>query len=403
MNTLKLYDHDAYSAEFNAIITGIRPHSDGYFAITLDQTAFYPASGGQPSDTGWINDTAVVDVIEDNSDILHLVAEVPDGDKVTGRINWSRRFDHMQQHSGQHILSAAAHQVTGAETAGFHLGAESSQIDLTLDALTREQTQQIERLANEVVFANLLLDIHHATRDNLSNYPVRKQPPTDVEQIRLIEVPGIDCCPCGGTHVKQTGEIGLIKIRSWERKKGLVRIDFVCGTRALRDYQLVTYAINDTAARFSAPIPELLATVERHFARDEQLEKQLYLLKQTINEYLAKELQAASQTVNGIKVISQLLPSATPQDVSELAKRLTVHGQTVALIGGINPEQTKNHLVFSCSPGIKINMNEQLKAVLPRIKGKGGGNPQTAQGGGSEITETASVLAEAKQNILAAL
>lgn len=401
--TTKLYYNDSYLSRFEAEITAIRPHKNEQFAIMLDQTAFYPESGGQPSDRGTINSLPVLDVVEEGADILHILPEAPALGKAVCCIDWTRRFDHMQQHSGQHLLSAAAFQVTGAETAGFHLGTASSQIDLVLDALTREQAEEIERTANHTVFANQIFHTHYATVETLANYPIRKQPPAGVEHIRLIEVPGLDCCPCGGTHVTRAGEIGLIKIRSWERKKGLVRVDFVCGGRALHNYQLITYTVNELSARFSAPSPELMLTVERHFARDEQLEKQLNQLKQELNEHLTRELLSKADSRGGIKVISHLMPSALPPDIADLAKRLAAHEQIIALIGGISPDESKSHLVFACSPGIKINMGEELKTVLPLILGKGGGNALLAQGGGSEVGQTAAALDSAKRKVLGLL
>jgi alanyl-tRNA synthetase len=401
--TTKLYYNDSYLSHFAAEITAIRPHTDERFAVMLDQTAFYPESGGQPSDRGTINRIPVLDVVDEGADILHILPEAPALGKADCCIDWTRRFDHMQQHSGQHLLSAAAFQATGAETAGFHLGAASSQVDLALDTLTRAQAEEIERAANYTVFANQVFHTHYATTETLTNYPIRKQPPAGVEQIRLIEVPGLDCCPCGGTHVTRAGEIGLIKIRSWERKKGLVRVDFVCGGRALHNYQLITYTVNELSARFSAPSPELLLTVERHFAQDEQVEKQLKQLKQELNEHLTRELLSKADSQGGIKVISHLMPSALPQDIADLAKRLAAHEQTIALIGGISPDESKSHLVFACSSGVKVNMGEELKAVLPVIQGKGGGNPQLAQGGGSETSQTAAALASAKRKVLGLL
>lgn len=394
---------NSYRRQFDAMITAVQPYGDGQYAASLDQTAFYPESGGQPSDRGMINGIPVLDIVEKGPDILHILAQSPDVGKADCHIDWTRRFDHMQQHSGQHLLSAAAFLATGAETVGFHLGTASSQIDLTLDALTREQAEEIEKIANSIVFANHELHIHYATEETIVNYPLRKQPPAGVERIRLIEVPDIDCCPCGGTHVARSGEIGLIKIRSWERKKGQVRVDFVCGGRALQNYQLITYTVNELSNRFSASTSELMLTVERHFARDEQVEKQLHQLKQDLNEYLSKDLLAKTEPYSGIRVISHVMPSALPQDIADLAKRLAAQEQVIALIGGISPDGSKTHLVFACSAGGPVNMGEHLKAVLPLIQGKGGGNAQLAQGGGSETGQTATALETAKHNLLSRL
>lgn len=403
MSTARLYYDDSYIKEFTANVMEIRPYENGRYAVLLDRSAFYPESGGQPCDKGRIDGIEVLDIIDYGSEILHIMAAAPAAKQIHASVDWYRRFDHMQQHSGQHILSAAAYQITSAETVGFHLGAASSQIDLTLDTLTREQAEQIEHTANKTVFSNIQITTHYASKSTLAQFPVRKQPPAEVENIRLIELPGIDCCPCGGTHVRNSGEIGLIKIRSWERKKGLVRIDFVCGGRALADYQLITYSVNDLSARFSVPVTELLPAVDKHFAKDEQIEKQLNQAKQDLSDFLAKELLTTSEMYNDVRLIHYLLPSAQPQEVSDLAKRLAANERVIALIGGVNPDQTKCHLVFASAAGTKINMGEQLKAVLPLIQGKGGGNPQSAQGGGSDASRAEEALAKAKQNIVASL
>jgi alanyl-tRNA synthetase len=399
MATLKLFHEDAYLTKFQAEVVCLTPRNDGSCAVILDRTAFYPEGGGQPADLGWIEGIRVLDVQEENREIIHFLAEAPDKKQITGIVDWKRRFDHMQQHSGQHLLSAVVYQLTGAETAGFHLGAQSSQIDITRDTLTREEATLIEDHANQLLFQNSPILTHYATEATVSSYPIRKQPPKGIDRIRLIEFPEVDCCPCAGTHVKRTAEIGLIKIRSWERKKGLVRIDFVCGSRALTDYQLLNAVVNTLSARFSAPVPELLPAVDRHFAKDEQLEQHFLVLKQDFNGYLVKDL-LHSGACNGIRVITHIMPSAAPQDVTDLARRLAANEQVIALIGGINSEQTKNHLTFACSPDVQINMGEQLKAVLPLINGKGGGSAQSAQGGGTDTGQTARALEAARKNIL---
>ncbi|MCX7781242.1 MAG: DHHA1 domain-containing protein [Negativicutes bacterium] len=400
MATDKLYHKDAYLTDFEATVKDIAPLQDGRFAVVLDQTAFYPESGGQPSDRGYIGAIPVIDVQEQGDEVIHILEIPPAEKRITAQINWTRRFDHMQQHSGQHILSAAVYEITGAETVGFHLGAASSQIDIALNALTWEQIAAIEAAANTVVFANPTVLIHQATSNTLANFRIRKQPPNDVAVIRLIEFAGVDCCPCGGTHVATAGEIGLIKIRAWEKKKGLIRLDFVCGGRALRDYQLINQVASELSARFSAAIPELVQAVDKHFAHDAEIENRLHQMKQDYYTYLTRDLLGQAELCGRYRIIVHILSSALPQEVTELAKRLASHPATIALIAGVNPEQNKNHLTFACSTDVTLNMSEHLKAVLPLINGKGGGTAQSAQGGGSGVETTAEAVQAAKANII---
>ena len=403
--TIKLYHSDAYITKFEGIVQEVRPHTNGHYAILLDQTAFYPESGGQPSDHGHINTIPVCDVIEVAGDILHILPEPPSTATIAGSIDWERRFDHMQQHSGQHILSAAAFEAAGAETVGFHLGSTSSQIDLTLDEFNRNLAIKIENIANQAIFSNLPVRSHYVTAETISDHPVRKQPPAGIEQIRLIDIPRFDCCPCGGTHVARTGEVGLIKILSWEKKKGLIRLEFVCGLRALSHYQTSVYILNELSARFSSPAAELLSAVEKHFIKSEQTEKELQQARTELAKHLISKLRKqAPKTPGGIQVISYLLPEASPQEVTELAKGLAAGQEpTIALIGGIHPDGLKGHIVFACSAGIPLHMGEYLKEILPLIQGKGGGSAQSAQGGGSGVTHFSAALNTSRENVLTAL
>ena len=400
MLTERLYYKDTYLKEFDAVIEEISQLENGNYAIKLNRTAFYPEGGGQPSDLGKINQLSVLAVQEAGADIVHILSSAPAEAKVTGIIDWKRRFDHMQQHTGQHILSAAAYSVLGAETVGFHLGSNSCQIDLSLDDLSLESSLEIEEAANRVIFSNLPIAIHFATKETISQFPVRKDPPGDLEHIRLIDIPGIDCCPCCGTHVKQTGEVGLIKIRSWERKKGLIRLDFVCGNRALKDYQNLTFTVNQLADKLSTPISELTEAFEKHLEKSAQMEKQCLSLMQELHQRTALELLASAEKHQNCSIITHIFNTESSKSVTEIAKNIIKEPATVALIAGIILNEQKVHLVFASSVDNRLNMGNLLKSILPMIEGKGGGNAQLAQGGGIKTENTAAALETAKQTIL---
>ena len=282
-------------------LSRLSPRPDGRYGVILDRTLFYPESGGQPFDTGFINNCPVTAVEEVGEEILHVVESRLETGQAYGVIDWPRRFDHMQQHSGEHILSAAFKNLLDAENIGFHLGANSSQIDINISSLSPEQVIAVEKLANDMVFANQAVKSHLVARDALPSFSLRKQPAKDFAIIRLIEATDIDCCPCGGTHVAATGEVGLIKILSWSRKNNAVRVDFVCGKRALADYQQKNSTINELSSRLSSPPAEILPAAEKQLAKLETITKQLVAAKQELTHYLAGDLYQKALEINGHK------------------------------------------------------------------------------------------------------
>ena len=232
-----LYYHDAYQVEFQARVLE-RLSGDGRAGLILDETYFYPTSGGQPYDTGRLAGAAVQDVELREADgaVIHWLAADPGLEVVAGQVDWARRFDHMQQHTGQHVLSQAFEQIAGAATISFHMSAESSTLDLDAREMNDEQIAQAELLANQVVWQNRPVTVQFVTPAEARAMSVRKIPPAKNGRLRLIGIEEFDLCACGGTHVRQTGEIGLIKVTKSERQGGNIRIEFLCGRRALEDY-----------------------------------------------------------------------------------------------------------------------------------------------------------------------
>lgn len=398
-----LFQNNSYIRQFHSRIKQTIPLPNGSVGVVLEHTAFYPEGGGQPSDHGQINGLPVTDVYREGTDIIHVMSELPPTETVEAAIDWARRFDHMQQHTGQHILSAACHELFGAATVGFHMGAQSSQIDLDLPVFTDEELKSAEQAANELLVRNKAVSIHQATPATLHEYPLRKPPAKDFAAIRLIEIAGIDCCPCGGTHVAATGEIGLIKIRSWERKNNAIRLDFVCGYRALADYQYKNLLIQELSGRLSAPGPQLLAAFDKLLAKADDTSRQLAAARQELSIQLADNLYRQAEPVKGIKIIAYQLANSSPAEVAGLARQLVSFPATVALLAGFAGDNSKVHLVFSCSPGLNLNMGAILKAALPLIEGKGGGSGTSAQGGGPAVHHAAHALELAEQSVIALL
>jgi len=398
-----LFQNNSYIRQFHSRIKQTIPLPNGSVGVVLEHTAFYPEGGGQPSDHGQINGLPVTDVYREGTDIIHVMSELPPTETVEAAIDWARRFDHMQQHTGQHILSAACHELFGAATVGFHMGAQSSQIDLDLPGFTDEELKSAEQAANELLVRNKAVSIHQATPATLHEYPLRKPPAKDFAAIRLIEIAGIDCCPCGGTHVAATGEIGIIKIRSWERKNNAIRLDFVCGYRALADYQYKNLLIQELSGRLSTPGPQLLAAFDKLLAKADETSRQLAAARQELSAQLADNLYRQAEPVKGIKIIAYQLANSSPAEVAGLARQLVSFPATVALLAGVAGDNSKVHLVFSCSPGLNLNMGAILKAALPLIEGKGGGSGTSAQGGGPAVHHAAQALELAEQSVIALL
>jgi len=291
----KLYHESPYTRIFSGKVVKQFKRPDGKWEVVLDQTAFYPTSGGQPCDLGTLGGKAVLDVVESEGEIIHILAgPLPLGEPVEGRIDWERRVDHMQQHCGQHILSQAFLRIMQAETVSFHLSENSVTIDLDCDDLTWDQAREVERLANDVVMGSLPVTIHEF--DDLSdlNLPVRKISKV-AKNIRVVEIDKFDYSPCGGTHPASTGEIGLIKILKWERQKGNVRVHFACGRRALADYQEKTEIINKLTSRLSVGMEDFVETIDAWDQELKKARKDLFLLTTQLLEYEARNLAAAME------------------------------------------------------------------------------------------------------------
>lgn len=408
MITQKLFYEQPHARSFSATLLAIVPDEHDCVGLVLDATAFYPEGGGQPSDTGRIQDYPVLAVREADEQVIHVVRGPVDAalvnQTVIGVVDWPRRFDHMQQHSGQHLLSAAFHQVLQATTVGFHLGRETSQIDLQLAELTEEAAARVERLANEIVFANKPVATKWIDPAQASAYPLRKPAAKALANARMVYIQGFEYSFCCGTHVAHTGEVGLIKIRQWERRREVVRVDFVCGGRALQDYHDKNRLAKRLSGKLSAPVEALEAAVDQSLLKCERLAEELQRTKQALYKNLAAQLAAqAVRTGAGVLVVDYVLVGASPQDVALLAKELLQQPDAVVLLAGVT-EAAKAHLLFaSAGAGAGgLPMGALLQQTLLPLGGKGGGSATAAQGG-CPGEKAAAALQSAKSAVLAAL
>jgi len=376
----KLYYQDPYIQTFSAQILKQESDETGKNYIILNQTAFYPTGGGQPHDTGRIADRAVIDVEEVNGEIRHYLdapLRVADSN-VTCTIDWERRFDHMQQHAGQHILSAAFDHLFGYKTVGFHMGTENLTIDLATEELTKEEAQKAEELANKIILENRPIETKWVTEEELSQYELRKETKVK-EDIRLVIIPDFDYNGCGGTHPKATGEVSAIKILDWEKQRKNIRIQFACGLRVIKKLEEKQNVLLQLTNLLNTPERDMQKAVQRLLENEKQLTKALEQSKESLLQYEAKELAGKGQPV-----ISNVFENRTIQELQKLARIITSDQEnSLVFLVSINGP----HLQLVCAKGKARteNMKTLIGEVLPLINGKGGGNDSFVQGGGEAL------------------
>jgi len=395
MQTEKLYHNDSYIREFSARVVeeGIK---DGLHYVVLDKTAFYPEGGGQPWDLGHLNGVSIIKVLEGDDGVIYHYIEHPLKDSlIRGVVDWNRRRDHMQQHLGQHILSGAFETLLGAATVGFHLGQDYVSIDVVLESFDNELMAKVEDLANKIIWDNLDVKVYIVQSQDIKDIPMRK-PPKVEEDIRIVEVDSFDYSGCGGTHPKSTGEVGMIKITRWEKSRGNIRIEFLCGDRALRDYRTKNHIIYQCASAMSLQTGELKEGIDRLSDEVRCLTRLNKQLKSELNQYKAAQYYDKALALGGVKIIREVFENGDLNDIKFLASSITSNEKVVVLFGN---RSQKAQLLFSCSKDVDINMSQLLKEVLPLVDGTGGGSPTSAQGGGSSVSNIEQALIAAHQII----
>ena len=384
--TERLYYADAMTRRFDATVTRVEPAAGGA-RVALDRTAFYPTSGGQPFDTGRIvagdaltapGAARVLDVQEDDAGEIWHVVDVPleAGATVAGEIDWPRRFDHMQQHTGQHILSAAFDRTAGVRTVSFHLGAEVSTIDLARDVSAAE-IARAEGEANEVVFADRAIAIRFASEEESASLPLRKEP-VRRGRLRLIEIPDCDLSACGGTHVPRTGMVGLVAIAAWERFKGAASLTFVCGSRAGRTFGQLRDVVTGETRALSVSAGEIAPAIERVLSERKDADRALRRLQDEVAALRAARLRDEAQTVRGRRCVLSAVAGWDAAALKTLAAAIVSEpGFVVVLVGDGQPTP----VVVARSADVDLDAGAWMKRATAELGGKGGGRPELAQGG----------------------
>ncbi len=394
--TERLYYNDSHLIEFEARVVAVTPRTSGWATVTLDRTAFYPTGGGQPSDTGTLNGARVVECIDEEEEgVLHVVhgAVPPVGATVKGHVDWERRQDHMQQHTGQHLISQAFIELFEADTRGFRMMEQASEIDLALENPSDEKIERAVELANRVIWEDRPVQSRQVTKDEAARLSLRKES-MRLGELRLIEIEGFDLTPCGGTHAHRTGEVGLVAVRSWERAKGLTRIEFVAGRRALADYRRANSLAREVAAQFSVGLDETVGSVARLFEENKQLTRRVRSLEEITARVEAEELLSdARQRADGVRVVARTFEGRDAESLKRLALALIAHTRTIALLGSRDADTAR--LVFARSSETEGEMNILMREACAMLEGRGGGRPDMAQGGGHALEKLEAAVEEA--------
>jgi alanyl-tRNA synthetase len=369
--TKKLYYDSAYLAEWQTGISKTLEREDGYYVV-LEETAFYPHGGGQPCDVGHINGIPVLDVISEEDEVLHKLESLPEETKVTCQVDWNRRFDHMQQHSGQHLLSAVCRDLYQAMTVSFHLGTDYATIDVEQPELAPDQLASIESEVNRQIYQNRSIDSYFVTQEEMAHLQLVKQPKV-TENIRIVEIKGVEYNACGGTHVSSTGEIGMIKLLKAEKQKGNTRIYFKCGYRALEEFNESLRILGALSSKFKTGKDEIIDRIEKWEYEQKQLQAELADLKEKINGYVSQELLSSCEG----NLIAQVFEDKPLKDLQILAGKLASESDLPVLLATTE----ENKVVFAHNGSSALSCGAFFKAHLEKFNGKGGGSDKIAQAG----------------------
>ncbi len=370
--TERLYYHDPYLTSFPAQVVEL---SDDGLRVSLDRTAFYPTSGGQPNDTGTLNGIAVLDVVDDDDRITHVLGAPLSLGPVEGIIHWQRRRDHMQQHTGQHLLSAVLEELYAIPTISFHLGQDASTIDVSVPQITPEQIAGAERRANEIVMENRPVSV--AFEDAATVQGLRK-PSERGGTLRVVSIEGIDRSACGGTHVHSTGGIGPIAIRKLDKIRGSVRIEFLCGQRALDRARLDFEKLSETARVLSSPMDEVPGLVTALNTRVQELEKSRRKLAIELASFQGRQLYASTEpNAAGLRMAQQRNAKGAIDDETRALAQSFTSGEKALFLAVF--EQPPS-ILLAASKDSGVHAGDVLKKALSAAGGRGGGNPQIAQG-----------------------
>lgn len=368
-----------YVREMDGKITK-KEFKDGKTYLQLDKTIFYPnLAGGQPMDYGMINGLEIMKVYEEGDEIIHIVKGELKTNRVHMEIDWDRRFDLMQQHSGEHLLASSFYRLFNATNTGIHIGNEINTINIAKAYLTEDEAKQVEFLANKVIQSNFRIKSYTLNRDQLSRIPLRKETSIEDEEIRIIEIENIDYAACCGTHVSNTGEIGIIKILKWYRYKGNIRVEFICGSRALKDYFFKNHYINEIGTLLSAQDLDVLNRVNKLYSEKEALEEENKKLRQELYKIKGEQLLKEAKKEKDIHFIIKSLTKTDAKEINIIASDLNKNqGKLIQIYSIANDDM--GQFLISRSKDLTIDLSDVFEEVSKKIIIKGGGNSQQIQG-----------------------
>jgi alanyl-tRNA synthetase len=377
MMTKRLYYNDSFVREFDAQVLSCEQEGERWRVI-LDRTAFYPTSGGQPHDLGVLGGAPVLEVADAEEKVVHYTSAPVKLGSAHGEIDWARRIDHMQQHTGQHLLSAAFIELFNFQTVSFHLGREVSTIDLAAPSIVPRHVEEAERRTNAIIFDDRVVAVRYGTAQELAEAGIRKE--VDREGVlRAVEVEGFDRQPCGGTHLARTGQAGMLLTRKLERRRDSWRLEFVCGFRALAiaraDYATLTQAASLLSCGLLEVPPVLAKMIEERRAQHSAVKR----LEERLAKHEARSLLAAHQLLSpdAPRVIVTVLDDASPEYLRLLAATLVAEGKVIALLAS----RSSGHVALAQAKGLAAgDMGGLLREALKQFKGKGGGAADFAQG-----------------------
>jgi alanyl-tRNA synthetase len=406
--TERLYYQGSFVREFDAQVVSCEPDGESArWRVILDRTAFYPTSGGQPHDTGRLGEANVVEVVDagDGKEVVHYTSSPVRPGHVHGEIDWARRIDHMQQHTGQHLLSAAFVELFHFPTVSFHLGRDVSTIDLDAPSIVPRHLEEAERRTNEIIFDDRVVVIRFGTAEELAEAGVRKK--VDREGVlRAIEVEGFDRQPCGGTHLERTGQAGMLLLRKLERRREVWRVEFVCGFRALATARADFGTLTQAAALLSCGLPEAPSVIGKMIEDRRSIHGTAKRLEERLAEHQARALVAQSATnapataggPGAVRVVSAAIDEATPAYLALLAAKITAETNAVAVLAS----RSSGHVVLAQTKGGAADVGKLLRETLKEFGGKGGGARDFAQGSLASASDADAFLVRGKNALLSA-
>lgn len=367
----KLYENNPYMKECTANIIEVINKNDEIH-IVLDKTIFFPEGGGQLCDKGYINDIEVLDVYEKDEEVYHVLKSEPKGKEVICKLDWQRRLNHMQQHAGEHILSAAILKLYGGNNKGFHMGDDYVTIDIDLPGITEKMVCSIEEEANKTIYENREIKTYYTSKTEAEKLQLRKEIAVDVDNIRIVEIPEVECVACCGTHPAKTGDIGIIKILKTEKYKGMTRVYFNCGIRALKDFQRKNSILSKISRKYSVDERELAAKLNTDEEKFKNIMQELKDLKKSLYVYEANEILSNERE----RVIARIFEDKDFEYLQGLANEILKKEDRVVVFGALKD----NRIYFAHNGNEAVHCGKIFKEHIKEYNGKGGGSNKFAQG-----------------------